>query len=378
MLAQLSTSRQPRYSTGRTGRTAGRRRRAKASGPGSARRRGPAPVLIIIAVIAAVVTCYIFGKGCGGSQEARENDRLRTYASTVNKLIERSGAVAVQFDNVRNSVADLAQDDISRKLSQMASDSASVSKETAKVEVPVKATALHPILELSLSLRATGVTKFRDGLLALLDGEDEAAATQKMSEGLVDLVVSDEAFKRYQAGLETKLKSARSGDLGYVQVASSAPFVPRREDALLSGVSSYAGELEGEEAGEEIHGVAVKEVTTSPATQDRTQSGVAILPYSKTFTVTVTVENQGNQEEEDIPVVVSLTVEGESSPQQKTKKITRLKPNETTSLVFEDLKPFTGRDGSNLLNVKAGPVEKERNQENNEKQLRFIMLSEGG
>lgn len=336
-------------------------------------------MIIIVAVIVAIITCYIFGKGCGGSQEAKENDRLRTYTSTVNKLIERSGAVAVQFDNVRNGVADLTKEDISRKLSQMAADSASIAKEADKVEVPASAASIEPLLQLCFSLRSSGVTKFRDGLLGVLDDKDAAAASTSMSEGLVDLVVSDEAFQRFHTRLETKLKSAKSGDLGYVQVAQSAPFVPRREDALLSGVSSYISELGGEETtGEEIHGVAVVGLSTSPASQDSTESGVAILSFSKSFTVTVAVENQGNQEEEDITVVVTLVVEGESSPQQKTKKITMLKPNETTSLVFEGLNPVAGRDQSNLVKVKAGPVDKERNTENNEKEFRFIMLPEGG
>lgn len=335
-------------------------------------------MLIILGVIVAIISCYIFGKGCGGNQEARENDRLRAYTSTVNKLIERSGAVAVQFDNVRNGAQDLTRDDISRKLSQMAADSADIAREAEKVEVSAKATKLGPLLQLSLDLRASGVSKYRAGLLDVLDKKDTGTAAAAMSQGMVDLVVGDEALQRYREKLETKLKSAKSGDLGYVQVANSAPYVPKKEDALLSGVSSFISELGGEQTGDETHGVAVKGLSTSPASEDSTESGVAILPFSKTFTATVAVENQGNQEEENIPVVVTLVVEGESSPQQKTKKITRLKPNETTSLVFDGLKPATGRDKVNVLKVKAGPVDKERNTENNENEFRFILLPDGG
>lgn len=377
-MAQLSSSRQPRYSTGRSRRTTARGRRARAAGPTPVRRRGPAPILIILGVIVAIISCYILGKGCGGNQEAKENDKLRAYASAVNKLIERSGAVAVQFDNVRNGVKELTREDIARKLSQMAADSADIAKEAEKVEVPSKATTLEPLLQLSLDLRASGVSKFRAGLLDMLDKKDTQTAAATMSQGLVDLVVSDEAFQRYRTRLETQLKSAKSGDLGYVQVANSAPYVPKKEDALLSGVTAYIGELGGEETGDEIHGVAVKGLSTSPASEDSTESGVVILPFSKSFTVTVAVENQGNQEEENIPVVVNLVLETESSPQQKTKKITRLKANETTSLVFDGLKPATGRDKVNVLKVKTGPVDKERNTGNNEKEYRFIMLPEGG
>lgn len=317
------------------------------------------------------------GKGCGGNQQAKENDNLRTYTTAVNKQIERSSAVAVQFDNTRKGVQDLARDDIARKLSQIGSDAKSVAAESKKTDVPSKATELQPLLQMTLDLRASGVDEFRTGLLDALDKKDTQTSVALMSQGLTDLALSDQSFTRYRTQLLAKLKAAKSGELGFVQVADSSPYVPNKQDALIGGVTEYIASFGGTETGNEIHGVAITGLSTSPASTDSTSSGVYILPNAASFTVTVAVQNQGNQVEGNVPVVVSLTSDSGGTPQQVTKKITRLKPNEATSLVFDGLKPVTGSNNVNVLDLKAGPVPNEKNTENNVRQYRFRMQPQG-
>jgi len=375
-VSQIFASRQPRYSTGRSRRKVSRRR-TRSAGPTPAKRRGPAPILIIAGLIVAVVFCWVLGKGCGGNQQAKENDNLRTYTTAVNKQIERSSAVAVQFDNTRKGVQDLARDDIARKLSQIGSDAKSVAAESKKTDVPSKATELQPLLQMTLDLRASGVDEFRTGLLDALDKKDTQTSVALMSQGLTDLALSDQSFTRYRTQLLAKLKAAKSGELGFVQVADSSPYVPNKQDALIGGVTEYIASFGGTETGNEIHGVAITGLSTSPASTDSTSSGVYILPNAASFTVTVAVQNQGNQVEGNVPVVVSLTSDSGGTPQQVTKKITRLKPNEATSLVFDGLKPVTGSNNVNVLDLKAGPVPNEKNTENNVRQYRFRMQPQG-
>jgi len=371
-MAQFSTPRQPRYATGRRRRPTGARRPVTSRSAGT-RRRGPAPILIIAGVIIALIFCWIFGRGCGGNQQAKENERLRTYTATANKVIERSAAVGGQFDTLRKSVKDISKADITRKLSVMVDDSKSLAGEAAKVEVPKKALGLQPLLKLSLDLRAAGVEKYRVGLLDVLEKKNTDAAAAQMSQGLMDLVVSDEALQRFRADLDAKLKAAK---LTFEKVADST-YVPKKEDAMPVTVQEYIAEIQGTETGNEIHGVAVVGLSTSPARVDRTESGLSVLPFSKSFTVKVSVQNQGNQEEEDIPVVVTLTQDPDGTPQKKTQKIARLKPNDSSTLVFEDLKPVTGGDKENVLTVKAGPVKNEKKTDNNEQKINFTMQNEG-
>jgi CARDB len=373
-MARLSQPRQPRYSTGRR-RKVTNRRLTGSVGPTPARRRGPAPILIIVAVIVLLVMCWIFGRGCGSNQEARENEQLSAYASKVNKLIARSAAVGAQFETLRGTVQDQARDDVARKLDQMIATNKGIAADSSAIVVPKKAVGLQPLLQLSLDMRVGGIDKYRTAVLDVLDKKDNIdASTVTMTQGLLDLVVSDATLQRFRGGLADQLKAAK---LGFDKVADSV-YLPKVDEALTSAVSAYIGSLTGTSTGNELHGVAVAGLTTAPARVDRTASGVSVLPYSKTFTVKVAVQNQGNQTEENVPVEVTLTTDTGGTPQKKTQKIASLKPGETASLVFEDLTPTPGTDTVNTLTVKAGPVSNEKNLDNNQMQLKFIMRPETG
>ena len=370
-MAQFSNPIQPRYTSGR--RKPSLSRRMRTVGPTPSRRRGPAPVLIILAVIVAFVFCWVFGRGCSGNQAAKENEKLRTYTSTVNKLIQRSAAIGDQFDKLRNNVKDQTKAEVSRNLTQMVSDLTDISKQLGKVQVPKNAQDINLRLESSFEDRAGGVHKFHVAILDVLDKKNTETASSVMSQGMMDLVLSDELALRFRQELDAKLKAAK---MTFEKVADSV-FVPKQGDALTAGVNEYISSISGTETGNELHGVAVAQYSASPARVDRTESGVSILPYSKNFTVKVAVENQGNQDEEDIPIVVTLTTSPEGTPQKKTMKIAKLAPKESATVVIEGLKPATGEDKENTIKIKAGPVPNEKVLENNSVEFSFIMRAEG-
>jgi hypothetical protein len=372
LMAQFSNSR-PRYSTGKRRRNV-RSKRTASVGPAPVRRRGPAPVIIVAGVIVLLVFCWVFGRGCGGNQEAKENDKLREYAGSANKIISRSAVVGQQFDGLKQSVKDMARDDVARKLQQMVDTCKEIAHDSTLVKVPSKALGLQPLLQLVLDLRTGGLDRYRSSLLDVLDKKNAESATSTMSQALLDLVVSDSALQRYRGSLEEKLRAAK---FGFEKVADSV-YVPKTDEALTAGVREYINGISGEESGNALHGVAVVGMQTAPARVDVTESGIAILPNSKTFTVKVSVQNQGNQEEDDVAIVATLDQDPEGTQQKKTQKITRLKAGETATLVFEDLVPATGSEKENILKVTAGPVPYEKKVDNNTMELRFIMRADSG
>jgi hypothetical protein len=369
-MAQFSSSR-PKYSSGRKRKNI-RARRASSAGPMPAKRKGPAPIIIIAAVIVLLIFCWIFGRGCGGNQEAKENELLRSYSVTANKLIGKSAAVGAQFTALRNGIKDLARNDVNTKLQQMVDSCKAIAKESSMAKVPTKAQTLQPLLQLSLDLRAGGVDQYKTAILDVLDKKNTDTATQTMSGGLLDLVVSDRSLERFRGGLQDKLKAAK---FGFDNVTDSV-YLANVDQALTAGVREYIDGISGTDSGNALHGVAVVGLTTAPARVDTTSSGTSILPYSKTFTVKIAVQNQGNQEEDNVPVVVTLDQDPATTQQKKTQKITRLKPGETATLVFEDITPGTGAAVTNTLKVMAGPVPNEKKVDNNSMELTFIMRSD--
>lgn len=372
MAGKASRPKQPRYSAGR-GRRTTRIRRSTPTGPARAKKRSPIPIFIIGGVVIALIFCWVFGRGCGGNKEAAENDKLRDYAVAVNKLISRSATAGTQFDARRNEVAEKARDDTSEELSQIIADCEAIAKDAREMEVPPKAQNIHPILQMSFDLRVEGVKAFKKSVLNVLDDKSTDKTPEELSDAMMSLVVSDGAMNIYREKLKKKLDAA---NLGFDSVPG-AVFVPETDNALVSQATAYIRSIAGEQTGTELHGVAVTGIVTTPAKVDSTQSGITVLEGDSSFTVKVTVENQGNQVEENVPVVVTLDFEAGGTQQKETQKISRLKPGESASLIFEKLKPQTGSDKENILTVKAGPVDKETKTDNNTMKLNFIIRTEG-
>jgi len=325
-------------------------------------------------VIVLLVFCWIFGRGCGGNQEAKANEQLREYTGLANKLISRSATVGTQFNTLKGDVKAVSRDDAARKLQSMIDSCKQIAHDSTLLKVPPKTATIQPLLQLTFDMRVGGVDKYRSSLLDVLDKKNSSTAISTMSDGLFDLVVSDKSMQSYRGSLQEKLNAAK---FGFEKVADSV-YMPKTDDAAEAGVREYVNGISGVETGSELHGVALVGLSTAPARVDKTSSGVSILPYSKTFTVKVSVQNQGNQEEDNVAVVATLTPDPTGTQQKKTQKITRLKAGETATMVFEDLIPATGTDKTNLLKVTAGPVAGEKKTDNNTMELSFIMRSDSG
>ena len=234
-MARTYSSRQPMYSTGsRTRRSTGSRR-VRPVGATPRRRRGPAPIIIIVAILAIVVFLWVFGRGCSGSQQAQENDRLKTYASATAGAIQGSAAIAQQFNGVANGVAGLPKAEVDKQLTEMQNACKSTVAEFEKIKAPSKATNLQPAAVLALNMRAKGVAEYQAGIMAVLNNTDPAAAAQSIAKGLKDLVVSDEVLLNYRDELQAKLTAGKED----VQVADPGRFVLSIDSASTASIAAY-------------------------------------------------------------------------------------------------------------------------------------------
>lgn len=212
-----------------------RRRRVETIGRSPRRLRGPAPIVLITAVIALLVVCWVFGKGCITSKQALDSDKLRSYATDANRLLEHSATTAQGFSNLANGVGSMPKDQANTQLTDMKNDCKAVEKEAALVKVPDNATSLQPLAALGFKLRTQGVTEYQTGIVGLLSGTDKNAATQSIQAGLKDLVVSDEVLSNYRGALETKLKAAKTS----VAVADCGRFVAAVDSASTASINAY-------------------------------------------------------------------------------------------------------------------------------------------
>lgn len=241
MATKNYSSRQPRYSTTGSRRSAASRRRARPMGRPAAKRRGPAPIIIIVAVIAVIVTCWVFGRGCGTSNQARQNDKLKTYTTDANQPLGQSAAIAKRFNALANSVKQQAKATVDSQLGQMETDCKSVSATSKKIVVPSKATDLQPLAQLAFDLRTQGVGEYHTGIMGVLNNTDRTGSTAVIAKGLEDLVVSDQVFLNYKNQLTARLKAAKEN----VQVTDPGLFVSSVDSASTAAVNAYVAAIAG-------------------------------------------------------------------------------------------------------------------------------------
>jgi len=227
--------------TGGRVRRSASRRRVQTVGRAPHRYRGPAPIVIIVALIALIVACWVFGRGCGTSQRAQENDKLKTYTLDTNKLVEESANTANTFSNLANGVGSIPKNDADRQLTEMVNECKSISQGGRQVKVPTKGESLQPLMQFGFNQRTKGVTEYQKGIMALIGGAaaERSAATQIIQAGLRDLVVSDETLASFKADLETKLRAAKAD----TPVADPGRFVASLDSASTASINSYVASI---------------------------------------------------------------------------------------------------------------------------------------
>jgi hypothetical protein len=203
------------------------------------------------------------------------------------------------------------------------------------------------------------VADLKPSLMAALEVQETEVAAEQISHSLYYLVNSDflykEVFKPDAAAVLQKK------ELTGVIVPSSE-FFSDPDLASEKKVLDMLAELRSTGNLQAIHGVAVTKVVALPDEKEITPGGTFNLNSTDSLVFAVTVENQGNMEEKNVPVVVTLTV-GEDV-QKKTVEITSIKAKKEVTIKIEGLNPTAYGSVAQLV-VKAGPVAEEKYADNN-------------
>ena len=140
--------------------------------------------------------------------------------------------------------------------------------------------------------------------------------------------------------------------------------MPDPDIASKSQVQEILANLKSTGNLQAVHGVAVAKVVAMPDEEEISGGDTHNLQSSDELAFLVTVENQGNMAEKNVPVVVSLHTAESSTPQEVTVEIPELKPKEEKTVNVEGLNP-TAYGEVALLRVEVGPVKDEKFKDNN-------------
>lgn len=329
---------------------------------------GISPRVVIVALVIIFLLLCLIGRGTfskiGCSNRAGV---LKDYMDESKRLTDRSNRVGRDFNDLRMNIKSIARKDLEKKLDSLTSESKKIAEDGRKIKPPEEMAKANLYLVLSFELRASAFERFKPAIFNALTDKDLEVAAKQVSLALKDFSLSDHAFSFFHQEAQKVLEQNK---VSYASAPTST-FLAAGEEYEIENVLEFLKELQGVSSLSELHGVSVAEITVKPAPKAEVQ-GVSTLPYADKMSATITVENQGNQVEINIPVKVTLKSETQPKAQEIRKTMGSVAPGQKKSITITDLKATPG-DIMNLLTVSVGPVPNEKFLENNTLEFKFIM-----
>ena len=330
------------------------------------RRNSPTRLLVLlIALLMLFYLLGLLGRSCGG----QNSGELISYLDKTNKIVEKSNQISKGFDALKSDAANVSRKELKSRLSQYGSDSKKLLADSEAIIPPEDMTKAHGYFTFCMELRASGLQSYGPALLNGLEDIDLEVASGQIARSLKDLALGDRVYARFSSEAGSVAKKA-----GVKKTIPKSRFLAEDTAYEKTSILPYLQKLKSAKGLEEVHGISILEMTTEPKQiKVITSKKLAVLPSADSISVTVTIENQGNQIEVNIPIVAKLKSESQTKEQEEQAFLTSLAPGQKKKVTISGLAPTQDPDVVNLLTVTAGPLPKEKSTSNNVQELKFMM-----
>ncbi len=316
-------------------------------------------LLILAAIIVVVVVIVVVARTVIHSGEAADYQR---YLTNVSEIITESDAVGADLVALLEDPGDTNRTQIQVKLDEFMAQCEALDVRAKALDAPkdMIEQSAHQIFLLVMSFRQIGMTDLKPALMNALDVQETDVAVEQISHALTYLVNSDFLYDEVFVTKATAILQDKQ--LAGVVVPPS-DFISDDQITAPSKVLDMLVGLKSTGALQAVHGVAIVKVVAMPDEKEITAGGTYNLTKSSDLKFLVTVENQGNQEEKNIPVLVTLQV-GTADPQRVTVQIASIKPKKQATAEVKEIDPSAYGEKA-TLRVKVGPVANEKYTDNN-------------
>ncbi|MGK2954369.1 MAG: CARDB domain-containing protein [Solirubrobacterales bacterium] len=257
---------------------------------------------VALGVGLVVLILLVFGaKGC---LDARKNRSLEDYASSVTQIVDETNSLSKGFFGRLDDPQDLTVPDF---VSEIESDRSAMDGFLSRVEklsTPGDMDSAQSTLLLTYQLRAGAMNKIADRMPTALGDEGKEAAIKTIAGQMEVLSAADVLYNqvtRHQIDNTITANGASSPPL------PKSTYVPDSSWVDAGNVESALGGVTGatEEATDGgVHGTGLESVAIAGTILDASVS--TIIPAGTEPAVDVSVMNQGDSDETDIEVTVSV------------------------------------------------------------------------
>jgi hypothetical protein len=316
------------------------------------------------AVAVGILILILLVLGVRGCLNARKERAFENYARDLSTVVQEEQQVSEDFFGRFSDPGNLEELEFETAIRADRSHADQLVSRVESLDPPGDLDGAQADVESAFQLRADGLSAIADNIGAALGDEDPNRARNQIVLHMEDFLASDVLYRSGRDEINTVL-----AEEGIGEKVPRSEFFPRDADGgpdvewldpitITESLAGITGESEQASGG--LHGLGVAAVligdTALAADTTNTIAG-------GDAEVEVQIDNQGESNETDIPVQVSISGAEESIEGEGT--LDRIAPGETQSVTVE-LDPAPSNGTSGTLEVFVEPVPEEQVVDNNE------------
>jgi uncharacterized cupredoxin-like copper-binding protein len=327
-------------------------------------------VKVILLLVAVVIVVAIGGILIRNWMHNREVSSYSGYVDQVTSILKDSDKTGAELTALLVKPGDATRKDVQTQLDQYIATSNRLTDQAKLLAAPSDLREAQQWFIATMQLRSRGVENLKPALLNALEVQDVSVSSEQISRAMQLLVLSDVAYGEFFVTRASSVLKERN--ISNVTVPSTK-FITSSSLSTPAAIKELLTTLKSSSSLQTVHGVALTKVVVMPSEKVIAAGSTYNLQASDQLAFVITVENQGNMTEKDVPVTLKLTGPSSTQPQIQTVKIPEIKAKESKQVTITGINP-TDYGQQALLHIEAGPVPGEKNLANNVLEAHVIFV----
>ena len=303
-------------------------------------------MFVVAAVLVTVVVLLAQG---GASSHPSTTEAVQAYLDQVRPGVQQTIAQGADFADARSQAQTLGRGGLDRRLRRLDDEVNTTLRSVDTLTPPPSLRVAQAYLVAALGVRAKAINEAApalDSALTIGGTADQGVATAVTALATVgqDLGLGDRAFGLFIGSLPTS-----SG------LAAGAPWLTDPAQWTPVALTAFVDILRSSSTAQPVYDLAMLAFQTSPAAVSIDPNGVQTIPASSQTAVSMVMENVGNQPEQNLTVMVILSLAG--GGERTLRDFITLAPGQTRALTLSPLPTMAGTSGTLVVEVQPVPGE---------------------
>jgi hypothetical protein len=327
------------------------------------------------ALAVAAVVLVVIGLAVQGIRHHQKVAAYRAYFDDVKHIAAQSTAQGDELNGLLATPTGGDRSQLIARIDKLAGSSAKLEDQARKLSPPSAMTDADAWFVTTLEYRTNGLRGLEKALSTALRSSDRSAASLAVARANLRLQSSDVLYAdSFQTAARKVLADQKVDGITVPDsvFATDPEFSSPKAMALMLGRVTAGSTAKGKAPTDgKVHGGQLTGVTATPSGKQLTASGLNVITLSGDLAFDVEYQNQGEGQETQIPVKVSLAGSG-SEPLELTGTIESVDPGDTASVRIPlETVPDVGETMTMTVTIDGVPGEKKLDNNSATYQVQF-------